>query len=59
MRRSPDLPSVIAGIVLIAFGGVLLADAVGAFSLSLEAFAPLVCAALGAILLATGLGRDT
>ena len=57
--RSPDLTSVVAGIALIAFGGVLLADAVGAFSLSLAALAPIVCAVLGAILLAAGLGRDT
>ena len=59
MRRSPDLVSVVAGFALIAFGGVLLADAVGAFSLSFEALAPIVCAVVGAILLATGLGRDT
>lgn len=59
MRRSPDLASVVAGIALIAFGGVLLADAVGAISLSFEALAPMVCAVVGAILLATGLGRDT
>ena len=59
VRRSPDLTSVVAGIALIAFGGVLLADAVGALELSLAALAPIVCAVLGAILLASGLGRDT
>lgn len=59
MRRSrPDLASVVAGVVLIAFGGVLLADAVGAVTLTFEAVAPMICAALGAILLAVGLGRE-
>lgn len=57
--RSGDLTSVVAGIALIAFGGVLLADALGAISLSFEALAPIVCAVLGAILLAAGLGRET
>lgn len=59
MRRSPDLPSVVAGIALIAFGGVLLAAAVDAISLSFQVLAPIVCAVVGVILLATGLGRDT
>jgi hypothetical protein len=59
VRRSPDLVSVVAGIALIAFGGVLLAEAVGAISLSFEVLAPIVCAVVGAILLAAGLGRDT
>ena len=59
MRRSPDLTSVVAGIALVAFGGVLLADAVGAISLSFEALAPILCAVLGAILLAAGLTRET
>ena len=59
MRRSPDIASIVAGIALVAFGGVLLADAVGAFSLSFEAFAPIVCAVVGAILLAAGLTRET
>ena len=59
MPRSPDLVSVVAGIALIAFGGVLLAEAVGAIALSIEVLAPIVCAVVGAILLATGLGRDT
>lgn len=56
-RASPDLPSVVAGLVLVAFGGVLLADALDAFALRFEVLAPIVCAAVGAILLAAGLGR--
>ena len=59
MRRSPDLTSVVAGIALVAFGGVLLADAVGAISLTFEALAPILCAVIGAILLAAGLTRET
>ena len=58
MRRSPDRVSIVAGLALVAFGGVLLADATGAITLTFEALAPLLCGALGAILLAVGLGRD-
>jgi hypothetical protein len=58
VRRSPDIPSVVAGLALIAFGGVLLADAVGAITLTFEVMAPAVCATLGSILLALGLGRE-
>ena len=59
MRRSPDITSIVAGIVLIALGGVLLADAVGAITLTFEALAPIACATIGAILLAAGLSRET
>lgn len=58
MRRSPDLTSIVSGLALIAFGGVLLADAVGAITLTFEWFAPVVTGALGAVLLATGLSRE-
>jgi hypothetical protein len=58
VRRSPDRPSIVAGLVLIAFGGVLLADAVGAIGLTFEAAAPIICAVIGAVLLAVGLSRD-
>lgn len=50
--------SLVCGIAIIAFGGVLLADAVDAISLTFEWFAPLVCGALGAVLLASGLSRE-
>jgi len=56
--RRPDPASVVAGVVLVAFGGVLLGDAVGAYTLGFEALAPIVCAAVGAILLALGLSRE-
>ena len=58
MRRTPDLPSLVAGLALVAFGGVLMADATGALELRFEWLAPVVFGALGAILLALGLGRD-
>jgi hypothetical protein len=59
VRRSPDIASIVAGIALVAFGGVLLADAAGAIALTFEAVGPITCAVVGAILLATGLSRDT
>ena len=58
MRRSPDVVSLVAGLVLLAFGGVLLADATGAVALRFEWLAPLALGAVGAILLALGLDRD-
>lgn len=57
-RRSPDVPSLVAGVALVAFGGVLLADATGAIELRFEWLAPVAFGALGAILLALGLDRD-
>lgn len=57
MRGSPDLPSLVAGVVIVAFGGLLLADATGVVTLSFELLAPVACAATGAILLALGLSR--
>lgn len=50
--------SIVAGLALVALGGVLLADATGAIRLTFEAFVPIACAAVGAILLALGLTRD-
>ena len=56
MRRV-DVTTLVAGLATLALGGVLLADSLGAFELSFAAFAPLVLAALGATLLASGLSR--
>lgn len=56
MRR-PDPPSLTAGVVLIVLGAVLLLDRTGAVDLGFGVVAPVVCAALGAILLASGLTR--
>jgi hypothetical protein len=57
MRRAPDLVALVAGAGTIVFGAVLLADAVGGPHLTLAWLAPLVCAVVGAILLASGLTR--
>jgi hypothetical protein len=55
--RRLDLASLAAGIGLVVFGAVLLADALGAVDLSFAALAPLACFVVGDILLATGLTR--
>lgn len=56
MRR-PDPPALVAGLAIVAIGGVLLAASAGAFELSFAAFGPLVLAAVGATLVASGLSR--
>jgi hypothetical protein len=53
----PDLPSIIAGIAVLALGAVLLLDETGVLELSFGLLAPVACAAAGAILLANGLSR--
>jgi hypothetical protein len=53
----PDIPSLVAGLAVLALGGVMMLGAVGAIELSFEIFAPVACAATGAILLANGLSR--
>ena len=59
MRRtgSPDRPSLIAGLVLAALGTLLLLDQVGSLDLDFGSLAPIAFAAIGAILLASGLSR--
>jgi hypothetical protein len=56
-KPGPDVPSLVAGIAVLAFGAVLLADQVDALDLHFAALAPVACAIIGAILLATGLTR--
>jgi len=56
-ERRLDIPSLVAGLGLIVFGAVLLADAVGAIDLSFAALAPLACFVVGDVLLAMGLTR--
>ena len=56
-RRTPDLPSLVAGIVIAIFGAVLLLDHLDVLDLRLGALAPLLCAVAGAILLSSGLVR--
>jgi len=54
-RPGFDPASLIAGLIVIALGGVLLLDQADAIDLRFEYMAPLVLAALGGILLACGL----
>ena len=53
----PDPPVLVAGLATIVLGGVVLADSLGALDLTFAALGPLVLAALGATLVASGLGR--
>jgi hypothetical protein len=53
----PDVRALVAGLGLLALGGLLLLDALGALDLTFGLFAPVACAAAGAILLANGLSR--
>ena len=55
--RRPDLVSLVAGVVLICFGTVLLLDQLDVLDLRFAAVGPMVCVAIGAILLAAGLGH--
>jgi hypothetical protein len=59
VRRTgePDRLSLTAGLVLVVFGIVLLLDSTGTLKLSFGAMAPVSFAAVGAILLASGLSR--
>jgi hypothetical protein len=55
--KRPDVPTLVAGLALLALGGLLLLVSQNAIELRLGALAPIVCAAVGAILLASGLSR--
>jgi hypothetical protein len=57
VSRKPDLPTLVAGLALLALGVALLLDSVEAIELSFATLAPIVCAAIGAVLLASGLAR--
>jgi hypothetical protein len=57
VRTTPDIPALVAGLAVLGLGAVLMLDALSVFELSFEVFAPIACAAVGAILLARGLGR--
>ena len=57
MRGGPDIPALVAGLAVLALGGVLMLDALDVIGLSFAAFAPMACAARGAILVANGLSR--
>jgi hypothetical protein len=57
VRRSPDPTSVVAGIAVVGLGVLLLLDASEALELRFGVLAPVACAAVGAILLASGMTR--
>jgi hypothetical protein len=56
-RPGTDAPSLVAGAVIMLLGVVLLLDRLDVLDLRFAALGPLACAALGAILLASGLTR--
>ena len=56
-RRELDLPSLVAGIGVMVLGVVLLLDRLDVLSLHFASLGPLACATIGAVLLASGLGR--
>lgn len=55
--REIDRPSLVAGLVLVAFGVVLLLDRSGTLRLTFATTAPMAFAVIGTILLVTGLSR--
>ena len=59
MRRTarPDPVSLTAGLVLVVLGAILLLDRTGTVDLTFSSMAPIAFAAIGAILLASGLSR--
>jgi hypothetical protein len=57
VSRRADLTSVVAGAAVVALGVLLLLDAVGTVELRFGVLGPAACAALGAILLASGMSR--
>lgn len=59
MRKRLDLPSLVAGLALIGIGTALLLDRTETIDMRFATFAPIACAAVGAILLALGLSRRT
>lgn len=57
VARRPDIPSLVAGAVIAVLGVVVLLDRADVLDLRFAALGPLICAALGAILLASGFAR--
>ena len=53
----PDIRALVAGLAVVGLGGLILAHAIDLIDLSFTLFAPVACAATGAILLANGLAR--
>ncbi len=57
MRPRPDLTSLVAGLGVLGLGVLLLLDASGTLELRFGILAPAALAAMGAILLASGMTR--
>jgi hypothetical protein len=57
MARTRDSASIVAGVLLAAFGVVLLLDAAGDIDLRFAALGPIALLLVGAPLLASGLTR--
>ena len=55
--KKPDVATLVAGLALLVLGGLLMLDTQDAIELRLGALAPIACAAVGAVLLASGLSR--
>lgn len=59
LRRlvDPDPASLVAGVGLLILGVLILLDEAGTLDLRFDTLAPVVCAVVGATLLASGLNR--
>jgi cell wall-active antibiotic response 4TMS protein YvqF len=57
MARTLDVTSLVAGLAMIGLGGILLLDRVDVLDLRFGYFWPALLGALGAILVASGLGK--
>jgi hypothetical protein len=55
MSRSPNVTSLVAGLVIIALGALIVMNADGSLELGFAYMGPALVAALGVILLASGL----
>jgi hypothetical protein len=55
--RSADITSIVSGACIAVLGVLLLLDARGTLDLEFAVLGPVLCAAVGAILLASGLSR--
>lgn len=55
MSRTPNVTALVAGLALIALGALVAMDADGSLDLGFAYMGPALVAALGAILLASGL----
>jgi hypothetical protein len=53
----PDIRALVAGVAVLVLGALLLLNALDVLDLSFALFAPVACAATGAILFANGLTR--